>query len=349
MLHFFPHYAEDVTNTPFAAELRRLQVPHRFFSAEIRLRYKTMFGLLFSVYPRLTWLALRSAIRSLALSHPRPTAVIVCTDVEALVFGILRRILRLSTLIVFETLIITHTNLVFRRYYRLILSLIDIGICHSRNEVGRYIRAFPGVHCRFVFVPFGTTVNCREKLIAAYATAVDKDGAIVSAGRSSRDYRTLAEAIRGLPCKLRIICDIAGPVAQISPSEQITIVRDCFGMTYIEALANALFVVVPLTVDDISAGQMVLLQAAALGKAVIISRTATTVEYATGEQDALFVDMGNVEQMRAAICRLLEDHALRGRLGVAAARRFENEYSTESYVRNIVSVIQSTILSPNTL
>ena len=108
MLHFFPHYAKDVTNTPFAAELRRMGVPHPFFSAEISLRYQTAFGLIFSVYPRLFFLALRSAIRSLLLSHPRPAAVVVGTDVEALVFGSLRRILRLSTSVVFETVIITR-------------------------------------------------------------------------------------------------------------------------------------------------------------------------------------------------------------------------------------------------
>ena len=39
MLHFFPHYANDVTDTPFAAELRRLGVPHRFFATKISLRY----------------------------------------------------------------------------------------------------------------------------------------------------------------------------------------------------------------------------------------------------------------------------------------------------------------------
>ncbi len=342
MLHFFPHYAADVTNTPFAAELRRLQVPHRFFSAKINLQYKTVFGLLFSVYPRLTWLALRSAVRSLVLSSPKPAAVIVNTDVEALVFGILRHILRLPTLIVFETVIITrYKNPVFRRYYGLIFSMVDIGVCHSSTEIERYTKDFPSVKCRFVFVPFGTTVNGREMLMAAYATAGNQNGAIVTAGRSSRDYRTLTEAIRGLPCKLRIIRDIAIPVTQIRLSDQITVVRDCFGMAYIEALANALFVVVPLSVDNISAGQMVLLQASALGKAVIITRTASTAEYATDEQDALFVDMGDVKQMRGAICRLLEDHEFRARLGVGAARRFERENSTEAYVRNLVSVIGS--------
>jgi glycosyltransferase involved in cell wall biosynthesis len=341
MFHFFPHYAKDVTDTPFAAELRRLQIPHRFFSAKINLRYRTIFGLLFNVYPRLTFLAIRCAIHSLLLSHPRPTAIIVNTEVEALVFGSLRRILRMPTLVVYETMILSrYGNPVFRRYYEIVLSVVDVGICHSSIEVRRYAGAFPRARCRFVCVPFGTTVNGREALMAAYAVG-DRNGPIVAAGRSSRDYQTLIDAIDGLPCRLRIICDTAAPVAQVKPSEQITIARDCFGMDYIEELGNAVFVVVPLAATDVSAGQMVLLQATALGKAVIITRTDTTVEYAIDGQDALLVDMYDVKQMRAAVCRLLDDRELRARLGAAAAQRFERDHRTEAYVRNLVSVTTS--------
>ncbi|MDE2576700.1 MAG: glycosyltransferase family 4 protein [Rhodospirillales bacterium] len=352
MLHFFPHYATDVEETPFAAELRRLGVPYRVFGAAISLRYRSAFERLFSVYPRLGWLALRSAARSLLLSRPRPTAAIVNTDLEALVFGIVRGIFRLPTLIVFETLIITPrrsswVNALRRRYFALILSLVDVAICHSTVEVARCREAFAKTRCRFAFVPFGTTVTGREGLIAADAAAGDQDRVIVTAGRSGRDYRTLAEAIRGLPCQLQIICDLPGPVAGIEPSDQITIIRDCFHAAYIAKLASALFVVVPLSVDDISAGQMVLLQASALGRAVITTRTATTTDYVTDGADALLVDIGDVAQMRAAIIRLLEDRALRDRLGAGAAARFERDHSTEAYVRKLVAAIEAPDLRPD--
>ena len=344
MLHFFPRYYKDVADQPFATELRRLGVPHRLFGATLNLRYATLAGLLLRVYPTLGWFALRGAARSLLLSRPPPAAAVVGSDIEALVFGLVRLIFRLRTRIVFETLIVTprrspRMDAIHRRYYALILSLIDIGICHSSVEVARNRAAFPAARCRFVFVPYGTTVTGRAALMAAAAAAGGQDGAVVAAGRSGRDYRTLAEAVRGLPCRLDILCDTAAAVAGIAPSAQIRLVAGCFDRAYIAALAAARLVVVPLAVDDISAGQMVLLQASALGKAVIVTRTATTLEYATEGEEALFVAMGDVAGMRAAIRRLIDDPALRARLGANAARRFERDHSTEAYVRHLVAAV----------
>ena len=344
MLHFFPHYAQDVENHPFATELRRMKVPYRMFGRVINLRYRYVFSLLFRVYPCLVYFALISAVRSLILSRPRPTSAIINTDVEAVIFGSIRRLFRIPVTIVLESLIITprRSNLskkIFHLYFSFILYLVDIAICHSRIERDRYQRKFPKSRCRFIFIPYGTTVSDRQKLIAAFAALGEKIAVIVSAGRSGRDYRTLADAIRGLPCKLHIICDLPAPVALLEKTSQIDIITDCFEWDYIEAIANALFIVIPLAADEISAGQMVLLQSSALGKAVVITRTATTIDYATDGQDALFVDLGDVQQLRQAILRLLDDPNYRKNIGANAAARFERDHSTEAYVQKIVAAL----------
>ena len=344
MLHFFPRFASGFEDTPFAAELRRLGVAHRFFGAGINFRYRSRFELLFRVYPRLFWFALRSAVQSLLLARPSPSAAVIGTDVEALVFGLIRLLCFRRTLIVFETLIITPrraplANALYQRYFGLILSVIDVAICHSTAETARYAAAFPHARCRFVFVPFGTTVNGAGALMAAAAAKADPGRAIVTAGRSGRDYATLAAAVAGLDCRLAIICDIAAPVESLPKTAAIEIVRGAFDQEYLARLANALFVVVPLAVDDISAGQLVLLQASALGRAIIITRTETTPEYATDGEDALFVGLGDVADMRAAIVRLMEDDGLRARLGAGALARFGREHSTAAYVRNLVRAI----------
>ena len=351
MLHFFPRFASGFEDTPFAEELRRLGVAHRFFGAGINFRYRSRLGLVFSVYPRLFWFALWSAVQSLLLARPSPTAAVIGTDVEALVFGLIRLLCFRQTLIVFETLIITPrrspiADALYQRYFGLILSLIDVAVCHSTAETTRYAQAFPNARCQFVFVPFGTTVNGAAAMRAAAATIADEDKSIVTAGRSGRDYATLATAIGGMPCRLTIICDIANPVETIARTDAIAIVRDAFDQDYLKRLAEALFVVVPIAVDDISAGQLVLLQASALGRAVIITRTATTPEYATDGEDALFVDLRDVGQMRAAVLRLLQDHDLRSRLGAAALARFGREHSTAAYVRNLVQAIGTAEAQP---
>ncbi|MBS0638816.1 MAG: glycosyltransferase family 4 protein [Acetobacteraceae bacterium] len=343
VLHFFPHFAEDVSQYPFAIELRRLGVPHRLFPYVVNRRYQTNFGLLFSVYPRLIWSALRYGVLSMVLTRPRPSAVIVGTEVEALIFGLIRALLRLRTLVVFETLIVSIrtsplARTLVRAYFGLIFRLIDIGICHSAAEAEHFRTAYPQARCRFVVIPFGTTVHNREVALAE-CQAASREGAVVTAGRSQRDYRTLAEAVAPLPCRLRIICDPPGPVAGLDASGNVEIIRNCFDWNYIKELASALFVVIPLSSDDISAGQMVLLQARALGKAVIISRTRTTLEYAVDGEDALLVPLHDVDTLRAAIRRLLEDTPLRDRIALASLRRFEREHSTEAYMQALVRII----------
>ena len=345
VLHFFPHFAEDVSQYPFAIELRRLGVPHQLFPYVVNRRYKTMFGLLFNVYPRLIWSALRFGFVSMVLSRPRPAAVIVGTEVEALVFGLLRFLFRLNTLVVFETLIVATRSSALKRalvgaYFGLIFLLIDLGVCHSKAEAAYFTATYPRARCRFIVIPFGTTVFNREAALAAYR-ATGGGGDIVTAGRSQRDYRTLAKAVGTLPTRLRIICDPPGPLAGVEPSQQVVIVRNCYDWNYITELANALFVAIPLSNDDISAGQMVLLQARALGKAVVISRTRTTLEYANDEEDALLVPLGDVTAMRTAIQRLLQDSALRERIAAASLQRFERQHSTEAYMQSLVKAIEA--------
>ncbi|MBV9750566.1 MAG: glycosyltransferase family 4 protein, partial [Acetobacteraceae bacterium] len=228
-------------------------------------------------------------------------------------------------------------------YYWTLLACIDMAVCHSRAEMANYERLFPSARHKLVHIPFGMTVNRPGALRAMRAQEDDRNAPVISAGRSGRDYATLIEAIRGLPCRLQIICDSEAPLAGIRLPDQVEVIRDCFEEAYIEALLRARLVVVPLAANDISAGQMVLLQAGALGKAAVITRTATTPEYATDGENALLVDLGNVEQMRGAIRRLLENDALRARLGANAALRFERDHSTEVYVRNLIAAIEAAL------
>ena len=344
-IHFFPHYADDVSDTPFAAELARMRVPHRFFKARIDLKYRSTAELLLRVYPRLFRLALRNAIASLLRSEPRPTHAVVNTEVEALVFGLVKVFARVQTKIIFETFIYTSRGegllgRLHRAYLRLILSRVDAALCHARHETREYKQSFASTGCQFLFVPYGTTVHGREAMINEAAVRPPSDPPLlVTAGRSARDYTTLLAAIRGLPCRLLIISDSFDISIEPRQSAQVTVLRNCFGMEYLQQLARAELVVVPLARDSISAGQMVLLQARALRKPLIITRTATTVEYATDGEDALMVERSDVAGLHAAIERLLQDAALRETLAARGGARFERDHSTEAYVRALVATI----------
>lgn len=345
MLHFVHLRPWNIETSPVGEELKRLGIAHRFLIAPVNLRYRSRIELLLRIYPTLLFKMLVVAIQSLISSQPRPDAVLVSSDVEALVFGAIRTLTRRRTLIVFQTLIITQrksriANALYLAYYRFIMAAIDLGICHARAELSTYGVLFPRHAHKLVFVPYGITVDNRDAL-AATPPLGDGLPMIVTAGRSGRDYPILAQAIIGLPCRLKIICDVAASLAGIPFSNQIEIMDHCFDDDYLKTLASAAFVVLPLRVDDISAGQMVLLQAAALGRAVIITRTNTTVDYAIHEQDALLVDIGSISSLRDAIVRLLHDPVLCNQLGAAASDRFNRDHSVEAYVRRVVSIVNT--------
>jgi glycosyltransferase involved in cell wall biosynthesis len=346
MIHFFRHYAEDPSATPFAEELRRLNVDHRFINAKIDFLYKNKLFLIFVIYPRLFFISAANSFRSLVFSTPRPDYVVLNTELEVLVFGIVRKLLNLKTLIVFETFIYTDYGVRFigrihRKYIRLAIRCADIAVCHSRQELEVYRSIFSGTRCRFVFVPFGLTITERRQFLAEAAQQPEPDvPVLVAAGRSARDYATLLKAIKGLPCKLRIISDLFTLDLDADQTSQVTILDSCFDDDYFRELAGSTIVVIPLLRDSVSAGQMVFLQAGALRKPVIITRTATTVDYVADGENALMVGLGDVADLRAAICRLLDDKALRDRLAEHAAARFEREHSTEAYVRTLVATLR---------
>ena len=138
MLHFVHLRSWDIETSPVGKELKRLGIAHRFLITPINLRYRSRIELLFRIYPTLFFKMFVIAVKSLMLSQPRPDAIVVSSDVEALVFGVIRILTRRHTLIVFQTLIITQrktkiANALYLTYYRLIMSIIDLGA--SRQEL----------------------------------------------------------------------------------------------------------------------------------------------------------------------------------------------------------------------
>ena len=343
MFHFFPRFARDVAATPFACELRRSEVPHRIFAEVLNRNYATRAGLLLRVYPLLMACALRAAVRSMVISRPKPDAVVITSDIEALVFGVVRAVCSRQTRIVFETFIATERGKPWARWlhfmvYSVALRGVDVAICHSQVEAQAYAARFSRAGTVFTALPYALSVDGRERLRAENAAAAESN-LVVTAGRSGRDYATLVAAIEGLPCRLHIICDWERPVQGLA-SGQVTVLRDRFRSAYLAELAQARLVVVPLAQRNVSAGQMVLLQAAALGKPVVITETATTREYVTDGEDALLVRYGDVADMRAKIALLLADPVACATMGQRASDRYDAEFCTEAYVRRLLGLLR---------
>ncbi|WP_434782463.1 glycosyltransferase family 4 protein [Ferrovum myxofaciens] len=351
MIHFFPTFSKGAKNSPFAKELAALGVPHRLFPGEVILRYHARIWLLLLGWPKVTKFAISSAIRSLILSKPYPDTVVVGSHIEVIIFGIFRALLfRKRPNIVLLGFIFTHrpqplANWLRGLYFRFVFSIADQAICHSSLEVERYKEIFKSSRTRFEYIPYGLHISVdadpsEEQRTLEKKNFPDAGDYILSAGRSGRDYATLFKAVAPLPIALHVVCDSEFALSGLEVPANVLLLRNCYDKAYVQELKNALFVVIPLQVNDISAGQMVLIQAMAFSKPAIITRTPTVEEYVTEGVDSILVKRGDVVELREAIQRLLSDQGFKEKLGAHANATYKSKFCMKAYVTNLIGALQ---------
>ncbi len=167
---------------------------------------------------------------------------------------------------------------------------------------------------------------------------------ISSAGREMRDYPTLLEAMRQIPdirCHIatgefrgmlettvRVIYD-RGPippnvtVGKLSPVE-------------LRALyARSRFVVVPLLPTDSDNGLNVILEAFAMGKPVICSRTERQRDVIQEGKTGIFVPQGDSHALAEAIQSLWHDPARAEAMGRAGREYIERHHTLDAFVQEV--------------
>ena len=348
MIHFFPRFGADAADSPFGDALRATGVPHRIYAASARQNYRRRIGLLLLGYPALARAAFRAARLSLlGRDGPPPLAVVLSSDVEVLVFALVRLLPGAAKArIVLMPFIFTarQSGLVNRlrlAYYRFVTARVTCAIVHSTLEVARYQVLFRGTGATFVFVRWGTHVPPVAEILdqAGPLPPPGPRPLVVAAGKSGRDYPSLAQAAARLPVDLAIICNDAGALGGVAASGHLAILADCFGRHYLLQLLRADIVAVPLRVSDISAGQMVVIQAMALGRPVIVTSTPTIGDYLEDGADALLVPRGDPAALEAAMRRLIDDPAFAAALGARARQAYVERFSGEAHLAAVVAAV----------
>lgn len=345
LVHLFPTFSNDASKSPLALELAAMGVQYRLFPQLISLRYQSRLALVFLGWPKIFIFALKSAYKSMIASQEKPDVVILGSDIEVIVFGLIRAVLlRKKPKIALPGFIYTpRSNKLLsnlrRLYFRWVFSFADVAISHSALEAKNYSEIFAGCKTQFDHIPYGMNVAGRDW---AGSTPVQPPY-ILSAGRSGRDYKNLIEAVRGQDIQLRIVCDSGPALAGLDIPGNVTILRNCYGGDYIRELAGSSVVVIPLAVGDISAGQMVMLQAMAFSKPIVVTDTPSIGEYVQHRHNAMLVNPGDPLAIRAALHELLVDRERATHLGDNGYAAFEEKFNMRSYVRNMISVIQAKV------
>jgi glycosyltransferase involved in cell wall biosynthesis len=167
---------------------------------------------------------------------------------------------------------------------------------------------------------------------------------IASAGLELRDYPTLIAAVRGLDVDVRLAA--ASPWSKRkneTENRELPPNVSARGYGYRELrdlYASSQFVVVPLYDTDFQAGVTTILEAMAMGKAVIVSRTRGQRDVIQDGVNGIYVPPGDAEALRHAISELLASPARAAQLGANARRTIESGMSLELWTDRIADVIR---------
>lgn len=184
---------------------------------------------------------------------------------------------------------------------------------------------------------------------------------IASVGQEFRDYRTLVEAMRGLDAEADIAAGSywSSRARNISDRELPHNVR-MRRRGYDELLAlyrASAFVVVPLHDVDFQAGIITILEAMAMARAVVVSRTRGQTGVISGPllrdghpvdigerawpaDTGVYVTPGDPAALRAAIERLLADPAAARRMGEAGRAHVEATFTLDRFVDRLAPIIE---------
>jgi glycosyltransferase involved in cell wall biosynthesis len=177
---------------------------------------------------------------------------------------------------------------------------------------------------------------------------------ICSAGAEMRDYRTLLEALDGtlIPCHIaadHVRVDRLGFARRVDAnafsrmaSANVTIGRKT-PTELRELYARSRFVVVPLESSDTDNGITVILEAMAMGKPVICSRTQGQVDVIKEGVTGIFVPVGDAEALRAAIVELWNNPARAREMGRAARAYIETHHALEKFCRDVKGAIDASL------
>lgn len=167
-------------------------------------------------------------------------------------------------------------------------------------------------------------------------------------GIEARDYPTLMQAVAGLDIDVVIAASSPWSHQQDSttvmePPPNVRVDRDP-KLDVRQLYADSDFVVMPLFDVDRAAGSTTILEAMAMGKAVICSRATGQRDLVVDGETGIYVAPGDVAAMRAAVSFMLENPEECRRMGAAGRRRVERELSLDHYVERTAHYVQLCLL-----
>jgi len=216
-----------------------------------------------------------------------------------------------------------------------LLSRFDCVLCIRSADIETLHRVCSVPRERLGFILF----PANEHLLSV---PTEDDGSIYSGGFAHRDWPTFISAIEELSSPPGpVYLSTAAPVSVPSGiSDRITILGALSPDEAHEFVRRARVVAIVNEPTVLPHGPLVLLDALALGKAVVATRTSGVIDYITDDVNGLLVEPGNPAELAEAINRVLEDRVLRERLEREARRSCQESFTADRFASTLISQIE---------
>lgn len=213
-------------------------------------------------------------------------------------------------------------------FQRLCFASIERIIVSSSNEIAVYSERLKLPESKFKFLPFHTCVKEPRYVQGA--------GYILSAGKTDRDYSTLAKAVEGLDVKVVVVSDEYN-IKGIEFPPNVEVHCNIPYEKYIELLLGCSLVVVPLKKRVKSTGQVVFLEAMALGKPVIATLATGTIDYIEQNVTGVLIPPENIDALKHAIEEFINNRNSYEKIAVNALDKVKCKYTFEHFTQNILN------------
>lgn len=177
--------------------------------------------------------------------------------------------------------------------------------------------------CRFVPL---------NSMLDPVGTPEPGEGFVLAAGRSHRDYGLLLRAVEELDTPVRIVADSTALRGRKLPGH-VRVLHEVPRKDYLDLLRRCTLCALPLRETVRPVGQLVMLEAMALGKPVVATRNPGTVNYIKDRCNGLLVPPGNPEAFRWALRSLINDPTQIKRLGGEALETVRSRHTHDLHAR----------------
>jgi glycosyltransferase involved in cell wall biosynthesis len=186
--------------------------------------------------------------------------------------------------------------------------------------------------------------------------AVEED-MISAVGAEMRDYATLKQALSGtgirchiatdhvrIPGRFRLMNDRRVPISDLGAQTDSQITQGRMTMPELRNLyARSRFVVIPLLPSDTDNGVTCILQAMAMGKPVICSRTRGQVDVIQEGVTGLYVPVGDSAALRKAVLSLWNEPERTLQMGRNARAWVEKYHTLEKFTADARSAAEAAV------